>query len=58
MPDQPVRHEVRRQRRQYSAKCREIYQGVSFWDVTDVPNDEMINTVSKEKTKVKSCKYR
>ena len=30
MPDQPVRHEVRRQRRQYSAKCREIYQGVSF----------------------------
>ena len=57
MPDQPVRHEEKRQKAKCRAKYREIYQGVRFGEVTDKQTNEMINIVSEEKVKVKSRKY-
>lgn len=56
MPDQPVRHEEKRQKAKYRAKCREIYQDVRFGDDNAMQVNEMGNSISLEKAKVKSYK--
>ena len=56
MPDQPVRHEEKRQKAKYRAKCREIYQDVRFGVDNAMQVNEMGNSISLEKAKVKSYK--